>query len=155
MGDEQPKIIKNSKFLSVSDKYVDVNIKGTNELMLSPREVTKIVVKTKGSSKNENFPDNDIEVIIEHSVTPRINKRKKSDNRLETDPNQIRPYRKDAYGSPIVKRGPKNYKVSFQDQINKNKLQEVVYIQSFKNIENEENENKVKHDQCCGRCEIF
>jgi hypothetical protein len=155
MGDEEPKIIKKSKFLSLSDKNVSGDMKSNYEIHSSPREVTKILVKSKASSGNLNIQDNDIEVIIERCVTPGVNKRKRTEVRVETEPSVLNSYRKDAYGSPIVKRGPKNYRVSFQDQLNKNKLQEIVYIQRFKNVDLEENEQNVKQNQCCGRCQIF
>jgi hypothetical protein len=154
MGDEEPKIIKKSKFIALSDKNIQNNFKPATEIIMSPREVTKIVVKSKGSTNNANMPQNDIEVIIERCVTPRIGKNRKSDkseNRIETEPNNS--FRKDAYGSPIVKTGPKNYKVSFQDQLNQNKLQEIVNVKSFKNSV-EESPNIVKENRCY-RCLIF
>ena len=84
------------------------------------------IISTKLSIKNRSFFSSELKIL------------KGDDNNMRID----------AYGNEI-KKGEKNYKISFIDQISSNKIAEIILIDSNNNICN----NK---DYCkCNSCFIF
>lgn len=60
--------------------------------------------------------------------------------------NELTNLRQDAYGNLIHKTNCKNYKVSFIDNVSRNKIAEIILI---KNNENENNKFALKNSKCC------
>ena len=159
MGDEpniKLQVIKKSKYLNTNYDKTESFTKDQDNIMLS-KDINHITIKSKGNSLILNGSrEEKIELKIEN-VSPRNQKKKKSKmveaevlDKIPTENN-----RKDGFGIAIVRGKGKKHRVTFIDELKKKNIQEIIFIESFKDLYQDTIVNDTKKINCCGRCVIY
>ena len=134
-----------------SSKSVTFNLNISNEYNLHSRKssLNENLLKSESSNNRCSSDFTNIKTSLSKSNISRpsfISLRQKSEKDIFHGP------RTDIFGNKIIK-GSKNHKISFIDQVSREKLAEVVLIDSDYSIN--KNANQVNEECQCSTCFIF
>ena len=134
-----------------SSKSVTFNLNISNEYNLHSRKssLNENLLKSESSNNRCSSDFTNVKTSLSKSNISRpsfISLRQKSEKDIFHGP------RSDIYGNKIIK-GSKNHKVTFIDEISREKFAEVVLIDS--DYSNNKNANQVNEECQCSTCFIF
>ena len=134
-----------------SSKSVTFNLNISNEYNLHSRKssLNENLLKSESSNTRNSSDFTNIKTSLNKSNISRpsfISLRQKSEKDIFHGP------RTDIFGNKIIK-GSKNHKISFIDQVSREKFAEVVLIDS--DYSNNKNANQINEECQCSTCFIF